>query len=267
MMFHNALFIKSIRDHLKGVFGWMFGVVALVVLQLSVYPTVRSSSEGWSALIDEFPDVIKEIIRITDYTSEAGYISAELLSFLVPFIFISLGCMWGARLTTEEEELGTADILLSLPISRSSVVLTRFVAATTVLFSISLAFLITLMIGARLLDMSIPVSRFLAGTLSLLSLGFLMETIAAAIGAFTGKRNVALGISMSIAIALFVLYSLAPLVDLFDVINPINPFQWTIGSMPMTKGVNLSGLVWVLLVIAPSSVATYYFYGKRDIAG
>ena len=72
-------------------------------------------------------------------------------------------------------------------------------------------------------------------------LGFLMETIAAALGALTGKRNVALGISMSIAIALFVLYSLAPLVDFFDTINPVNPFQWTIGSI--------------------------YFYGKRDIAG
>ena len=266
-MFHSALFAKSIRDHLRGAFGWMFGVVALVVLQLSVYPTVRSSSEGWSALIDEFPDVIKEIIRITDYTSEAGYLSAELLSFVVPFIFISLGCMWGARLTTEEEELGTADILLSLPISRTSIVFTRFVAATTVLFFISVAFFVSLTIGARILDMSIPISRFIAGSLVLMALGFLMETIAAALGALTGKRNVALGVSMSIAIALFVLYSLAPLVDFFDTINPINPFQWTIGTMPMTKGISVSGLAWVSLVIAPCSVATYYFYGKRDIAG
>ena len=265
-MFHSALFTKSIRDHLKGIFGWIIGVVALVVLQLSVYPTVRSSSEGWSALIDDFPDVIKEIIRITDYTSEAGYISAELLSFIVPFIFISLGCMWGARLTTEEEELGTADILLSLPISRQSIVYTRFISSTAVLISISAAFLMSLTIGARLLDMSISISRFVAASLCLLMLGFLGLTIAAVLGASTGKRNVALGVSMSIAIVLFVLYSLAPLVDLFDTINPVNPFQWTLGSMPMTKGISYSGLAWVLLVLAPASVATFYFYEKRDIA-
>ena len=265
-MFHSALFSKSIRDHLKGVLGWMTGVVALIVLQLSVYPTVRSSSEGWSALIDDFPDVIKEIIRITDYTSEAGYISAELLSFVVPFIFISLGCMWGARLTTEEEELGTADILLSLPISRQSIVFTRFISSTAVLISVSTAFLISLTIGARLLDMSVPISRFVAASLCLLMLGFLGLTIAAVLGALTGKRNVALGVSMSIAIVLFVLYSLAPLVDFFDTINPANPFQWTIGSMPMTKGVSYSGLAWVLLVLAPASVATFYFYERRDIS-
>lgn len=267
MLFHRALFAKSVKDHLRGAFGWMFGVVALVVLQLSVYPTIRSSSEGWSSLIDEFPDVIKEIIRITDYTSEAGYISAELLSFIVPFIYIGLGCMWGARLTTEEEELGTADILLSLPISRSSIVFTRFIAATTVLFSISLAFFVSLTVGARMLDMSIPISRFVAGALVLMALGFLMETIAAALGALTGKRNVALGVSMAIAIALFVFYSLAPLVDFFDTVNPVNPFQWTIGTMPMTKGISFSGLVWTVMVITPCVAATYYFYGKRDVAG
>lgn len=266
-MLNEFLFMKSIRDHLRSVIGWVSGITLLVVIQLSVYPTVRASSKNWSDLTDSFPEAFKKMFRMTDYASEAGYIATELLSFLVPFIFIGLGCTWGARATTEEEERGTADVLLSLPVTRRSIVTTRLASATWVLVTAGVLFGTTLTIGARMLDMSIAVDKFVAASVCLTLLGFLMMTIAAAIGARTGKRAMALGYSMSVAIASFILYSLAPLVKFLEPTARFTPMQWTIGSDPVHSGVDLPYTAWLLVVAGVFIAATYLAFDRRDISG
>lgn len=266
-MFHSALMRKSITDHFRGILGWMSGVVAIVVIQMSVYPTIRSSSEGWSTLTDAFPETFKKMFRMNDYTSEAGYLSTELMSFVVPFIFIGLGCTWGARITTEDEESGFADIAMALPISRFSYLISRFSAGVGVMATTTLGFLITALIGARMLDMSIAINKFLAGGTCLFLLGFLSMSLAAFIGSLSGSRATSLGVSMSIAIASFLVYSLAPLVDILDATMPVNFFQWTIGTSPLFNGFNTAKFLLTAGVASAFCLITFMIFDKRNIVG
>ncbi len=266
-MFHKALLSKSMTDHLRGIVGWALGVAAIVVIQLSVYPTIRSSSSDWSSLIDAFPDAFKEIIRINDYTSETGYLTTELMSFVVPFIFIGLGCSWGARVTTEDEESGFADIAIALPISRASYLVSRFGASLTVMLITTTSFLTTTIIGARLLGMSISVSKFLAGGTCLFLLGTLAMSLASLIGSITGARASALGLSMAFAIGSFLVYSLAPLVDFLDATMPINMFDWTIGTTPLFDGFDWAKMMTTAAISMICALTTFYFFDKRNISG
>lgn len=264
-MFHSALLRKSLRDHVRGIVGWALGLVGIIVIQLSVYPTVRSSTEDWSKMTESFPEVFKKIFRMNDYTSEVGYLSTELLSFVIPFIFIGLGSSWGARLTSEEEESGTADILLSLPVSRRSVVFTRFMSATLVLVVVSAIMTVSLAVGGRLLDFSIALRYYLATAVVLFLLGWMSMALAAAVGALTGHRGVALGAALSTSLLAFVLYSLAPLVGFLDAINPGNPFQWTIGSAPLQSGVSAGYCTLALVVSLIGIIVTFVVFERRDI--
>ena len=264
-MFHSALLRKSLRDHMRGIIGWAIGVAGIIAIQMSVYPTVRSSAADWSTLTDTFPEVFRKILRMSDYTSETGYLSTELLSFVIPFIFIGLGSSWGARLTSEEEELGTADILMSLPVTRRSIVFTRFCASSLVLIVISALMAISLAIGGRLLDLSIALRFYVATAFVLFLLGWMSMAVAAAVGTFTGKRGVALGASLSMALFTFVLYSLAPLVGFLNDINPANPFQWTIGSTPLSSGVSVGYSCLAVLVTAIGVTLTFVLFERRDL--
>ena len=267
MLFHKPLFVKSLRDHLRGIIGWTSGIIAIVIIQLGVYPTIRDSSAGWAAVADSFPDAFKEIFRMTDYTSEAGYLSTELLSFVVPFIFIGLGCSWGARLATEDEESSAADIALGLPISRSSYLVSRMASALCVVGTAGAAFFVTLIIGARLLEMSISLRRFAIASLTLTVLSILMLCLAVVLGSWSGRRSVALGISMATAIAMFIVYSLAPLVEFLDPTTAFNPFQWTIGSQPLTRGFDEAYTFWAVIVSAALFASSFSLFERRDIAG
>lgn len=132
-MILDALIIKSLRDRWRSLLAWQTGLVALVTIQMSVYPTVRDTSSDWEGAVESFPEAFREILRLEDYTSPAGYLSTELPSFVVPFIFTTLGASWGARVTSEDEERGTADIVFSLPITRRGFLVSRWITGMIVL--------------------------------------------------------------------------------------------------------------------------------------
>lgn len=265
-MIRWPLVAAALRDHRRGIAGWTLGLVALVIVQLSVYPTIRDSSEGWSSLTEQFPEVFKEMFRIADYASEQGYLSTELFSFVVPFMFAAIGATWGARLATEDEENGTADIVLSLPLERHEYLASRLVAAVCAVGVSAIGFAATLAIGARILEMSIAVSRFVVATVVLVLVALVFMSFALVLGAATGRKAIALGVTTGLVIATFIVYSLAPLVDWLDALGPFNPMQWTIGSQPLLDGFDW-GYGWrsITTTLAATALA-FPLWARRDIS-
>jgi ABC-2 type transport system permease protein len=264
-MIIQPLLVKSLTDHLRGTIAWAMGVVAIVAVQLSVYPSIRDSQKEVGNLADAFPEAFQKIFRMQDYTSEIGYLSTELFTATLPLIFIAIAVTWGSRLMTEEEDRGTADVFFALPITRHSYTATRFMTVAAVLVIVALALLLSLIIGTELLDFSVPLSSYVAGAWVNLMLGAVFATLAAAIGAWTGRRGVALGVSVTLAIGFFVLYSLAPLVDSIDATTPFNPLQWTIGTQPLSNGFDAGYSITVILVTTAFEVVTFLGFRRRDI--
>jgi ABC-2 type transport system permease protein len=205
------------------------------------------------------------MFRMQDYTSEVGYLSTELFSAALPLIFLAVAMSWGARLTTEEEDEGTADLLFTLPFSRAQYLTTRFVAALVVLMIISASLFVTLAIGTRLLDFSLALTTFFTGMWTLFLLGVVFASGAAFIGALSGRRSAALGSAITLAIGFFVLYSLAPLVTYIEATMPFNPLQWTIGTQPLVNGVHWGYSGIALGLSAVFVIGTYVFFQRRDI--
>ena len=261
----NAIILRDIREHWRPLLSWAITAAALISLQLSVYPTVRESSAGLQQFIEQYPEVFKKVFRIQDYTSAPGYLGTELFSLMLPLVFIAVGAAWGAGFTAEEEEQGTADLLFALPVSRLRVLLAKSAAAFSSLIVVGVVCLSTLAIGTRWVDMSIGWRRLAAGTAVCVALGALFCALGALLGAAIGRKGAALGISVGLALALFVLYSLAPLVDTFDTVLPYNPFQWTLGSNPLTTTFTAGSLIKPLAVAAAALAGAVAVFQRRDL--
>lgn len=253
------------RDRRKGLFGWATGIIGIIAVQVSVYPTIRSSQQGWSDLTKQFPEAFQKIFRMSDYTSVRGYLTTELFSLVLPLIFVGVGATWGARAAAEEEELGTADVLMALPVSRRSVLASRVAATAGVLAALALLVVVALRVGTWAAGMSIPVGSIVDGALSLLLLGLVFASLALAVASASGRRGAALGTAVATAIAAFVLYSLAPLVDTFDAVLPLNPFQWTVGTSPLVNGLDTGYTAVAVAVTFALCWVSERLFGRRDI--
>ncbi len=254
-----TLTVKTWRDHWRAIVGWSLGLTALSSVQLAVYPSIRSAAAGTAQMIESFPEAFKTMFRMTDYTSGPGYLGAELFSIMVPLVFIGIGAGWGASATAVEEERGTADLLLTLPVSRDRIVLSKLAALLTALAGLGALLWLVLMIGARTVDLRVGGVELLGACAAVVLLGWLYTGVALLGGALTGRRAVAVGAAVALALAAFLLYSLGPLVDGLRPWLKFTPFQWALGNDPLRNGLSpgytavlLAGsvLLFVLSVVA-----------------
>ena len=264
-MIRAALARRVIGERWKGLAGWTFGLVSLVALQVSVYPTIRDSRKGWSDLTEEFPEALRKIIRMEDYTSPTGYLSMELFSFMIPLIFIGLATSWGARAGAEEDENKTADVLFSLPLSRVSILATRATAMIVVVSATACISIVALTLGTTLVDMDVGVANIAAASVSCGLLGVVFGSTALMASCWTGRRGVGLGAGLGLAITCFVTYSLAPLVGFFDGLLPVNPYQWTIGQNPLAHGMDAVTTSVAVVVAGVFVMCGALLNNRRDI--
>ena len=260
-----AIALKTWVDHWKSLVAWASVALFLCIVQLSVYPSIVDSGEGIEALLDAFPEAYKEIFRMEDYTSGAGYLGTELFSLAIPFIFIAVGSTWGASHSALEEERLTADILFALPLRRFSILLQKIGAEVVALSALGALIVVTLAIGARVVEMEVSTSGLIAATMSSALIGWLYAGFSLMVGAATGRKSATLGVSTGLAVIAFIFYSLEPLVDTFALLTPINPFEWMLSGKPIANGLQVSGSLTLLLVGTAFHAAGLWAFERRDL--
>ena len=252
----RTLYLKTWWDHWRTLLAWTLTLVLMVSIQMSIYPSIRENKTALQGFLDSYPEAIRKIFRMQDYTSGPGFLSTELYSMMVPLVLIAVGATWGASATAEEEDEGTADILLTLPISRTRLMISKMFATMTVIVVLAFVAVANILLLKGRVEMEIDSSKLLAATLSSISLGVFFMGVAFLVGAFSRHKGSAVGVVTGVSLIAFLIYSLSALVDDFDPITPYNPMEWGLGGQPLFNGVdgagNLKLLVggFVLLVLA-----------------
>jgi ABC-2 type transport system permease protein len=120
-------------------------------------------------------------------------------------------------------------------------------------------------IGAPLVNMSVGVGRVMAASWATLLAGLVFGAVGMLVGALSGRRSMALGVSLTVAIAAFVVYSLAPLVEVMDDINTFNPMQWTVGAESLKNGLSPGYSAIALACAAVLMVGAVMAFDRRDL--
>jgi ABC-2 type transport system permease protein len=259
------LLLKTWRDHWRGLIAWAVGRVLITAVQLWVYPSIRDSAASASQLVEAFPEEMRQIFDMSTYTTGEGYLNVELFSMVVPLIFIAVGATWGAGATADEEEKGTADLLLTLPVSWGRIVATKIVATVLALALLAAVLTVAVTVGSRLIDMEIEPANVASACLMAGLLGILYAGVGFLVGAMTGRRGVAIGATITLALAAFIAYSLASMVDFFENINPANPFEWALGLNPLANGIDVGYALRLLLLSIVLLVGSVLVFRRRDI--
>ncbi|MGZ4595606.1 MAG: ABC transporter permease [Actinomycetes bacterium] len=267
MLLHNV-FTKTLRDHRHGILGWGLGLWLMSAFEIAVYPSVRDQGERMQALVESYPAAVKAFFGLSaDFTRGSGFLEAELFSLMVPLVTVAVGVGFGAGATAGEEERGTLDLLLSMPVSRRRVVLEKALAILVAITAVGAGLAVTLVVGSAWLDMGVPVGRVLTGCLSAVLLGAAFGAIALAVAAATGRRGLAAGVAVALALAAYLLHALSPLVAGLRPWRRLSPFTWYAGDGPLTHGLQADhALALVALAVAGALVGAVAF-DRHDVRG
>ncbi len=253
------------REERRAMLGWLAGVVMFCVIMLSMYPTIHGN-QGFAKLLNAYPEPLKKLFNLSDYTTASGYLRTEFFSFMAPLLIALFAILWGSDLIAGEEERRTIDALLANPISRRRVVAEKWLALLT--GTAILTAVLELMLGlvGPLFKLHIGWTPLTAVVLGLGLLALAFGTLALAVGAATGARGTARGITTAVAVATYLLSTLAQIVTWLQPVRPLSLWYHALGTDPISTGFHPMHLVVVALSIAAFLAAALWLFDRRDLA-
>ena len=252
-----------LRDQRRSLLGWGIAMTVVPVMYTSFYPSMGGGEE-MQALLDQMPEGLVTALGYDAIGSAAGYVQSTVYGLLGPILLLVFGIATGARLFAGHEEDGTLELELTSPVGRRQVVGERLLAlwsdvALLVAIMTLATWLITIPLG-----MDVSFSQILSGGTGLLLFGLGFATVALAIGAGTGRRSLALGVTAALAVAAFMLNAIGEAAGI-GWMTAVSPMSWYIGGDPVAAGFDLAGLVRLAAVPVVAGAAGWWSVEHRDL--
>lgn len=262
----RTVFAKTIRDQRRAIAWWSLGFVFFVFTYTAFWPSVHSNAAQFAQYLKDVPQAIRDALGGADYATPAGYLHMELFSIMGPVLLMVYAIGAGARAVAGEEDAGTLDVLLSMPVTRRRVLVEKFGAMTALtLFLAGLVWLSVTVIGPAF-DLRVGQQGLAAATINLFLLAMAFGSIAVLAGAATGSRGAAIGIPAGLAVATFVLNTLASTVDGLRPFRFLSPFHYYAAHLPLKNGFDVVDVTVLLAIAVVSLVIAMATFERRDLA-
>lgn len=264
-----GVFKRIFKDRQQMLFIYLGVNFGLLWMYIALFPTFSSQSAALEEMIKTFPESFMKAFNfdMASLNTIEGFLSTEQYSFFWPMLVIALTLGFAGTAIAGEVEKGTIEILLSQPISRTKLFLSRFFAGV---YSLLLFAIVSIFIAIPLMEIykvSYTLNNFFILTLmgflfglSILSLGFCFSSI------FSDKNKVYFltGGLVFVSYALNIVSSLKENLDFLkygSLFYYFNPSQILLHS----ELSNISILFFVTLTLA-AFITGIAWINKRDIA-
>jgi ABC-2 type transport system permease protein len=257
--------LQALRDRRAMTAGLAAYLVLLVGAMTVFWPSVRDSADLQS-FVHDLPAGVKAVIGNADYGTAAGFLSGELFSLMVPLLMLVAAVGLGARAIAGEEESGTIDLLLSLPLTRRRVLGEKALAAVVDTALLGVALLGALLLASAAAGMDLGVARMAGAALASVLVSWPFGALALLVGCATGRRSPAIAAAVAVAVIAYLLHALAPLVDALEGWDVLSPFSWYAGDEVLTQGVTVVHVVLPIAVAVVLGAAAAVVLERRDLA-
>lgn len=208
-----SLFTKTLYDKRAFSIGWGLGLIFLGFLMMIFYPAFHEDT-GLDQLVKSLPSAFQGIIGdLNNLKQLPSYIGSQLFEVRIPIFVSILAIILAVGLTVTEEERGQLRTLLALPLSRSRILLTKWLAIVTISLVTTIAVIAGVEFGLVVIHENLALDVILRVGVMTWLLTVCLATIVFGIGIATGSRGLTMGLGVLIAVGSFILTTFAKSVE------------------------------------------------------
>ena len=238
---------------------WFIGIAAMTLLTLAFFHSLSSSNLDQS--FKTLPPAVQKIAGTQfSFKTVDGYIRQQIFALRIPMLTIILAVSLLIGLSAGDESRGLLEQQLSLPISRTGLLLQKLAAALVIVTVATCGAMAGILIALLFLHEHESFRLILEYTLSCAALSFTYGMVGFLVAALTGRHGLAVGIASAFAFLSYLINSLAPAVSLMKNIDKLtffhlyqlNPFSW-------------GHFLGLIIAIAALSAVSIMAFNRRDI--
>lgn len=261
------IFIQEFKMKKKSILIWSLSIGAFIIFYMAFFPSMSQDSSALDSVMESFPEEMFQALGLREGLSISSLMGYFTLTFTMIQLAIAIqSANYGSSILSEEERELTADFLMTKPVSRSKIYLSKFFAAfLSLIFTaiiIGVASLISLEVfnggeGYNLknvfkLLLTVPIFQ-----LSFLSLGMFISVL------LKNIRSV-LSLSMGLSIGLYVINTVRGILD-SNILGFFTPFYYFEAGEILKGTYDFKLMLIAFGLIIFSLVTSFIIYNKKDI--
>lgn len=252
-----------LRQQRRAMVGWSLALAVVSAIYVAFYPAM--GGEEMAELIQTMPESLVQALGYEGIGTAPGYLESTVFSLLAPALLLVFAIGFGARVLAGQEEDGTLELELTLPVDRRRVLLERFVALAVQIAVFAAVVLLVVSLLVLALDMDVVIGNIVAVTVGLFLLTLALGTVTLAAGAASGRRSTAVAVGAGLAVAGFMADVLSPLVEGGKWLATVSPFGWYLGNEPLTRGMDWAGSGALLGLTLVALAIALPLHARRDL--
>lgn len=260
------IFFHELKAYRKSTIIWSVSLVLIIVLFMSFYPAFAKDAEDFKKIMEGYPEAIRNAIGFN-----LGNFFTILGFYCFPLSFITLcgaiqGMNLGTSIVSKEVREKTADFLLTKPVTRTTVLTSKLLAAFVSIVITNIVYItVTIIVAFQVKtdDFSLKILIMLSLTMFFIQLIFLALGII--ISVIVPKIKSVLTVSLATVFAFYFLgmFSSTSGEEAKRYISPFKYFDtaYIIKHSSYEASFLIVGAVIIILAIT----ASYIVYAKKDI--
>jgi ABC-2 type transport system permease protein len=259
------LFTKTLYDKRAFIIGWGLGLIFLGFLMMIFYPAFHQDN-GLDQLVKSLPPAFQGIVGdLNNLKQLPSYLGSQLFEVRIPIFVSILSIILAVGLSVSEEEKGQLRTLLALPLSRSHILLTKWLAIVVISLMTTLAVIVGVELGLLVIHESLAIDVLLrVGAMTWL-LTACLGTIVFGIGIATGSRGVTMGLGVLIAVGSFILTTFAKSVDWLQPYEKASLLHYFPATTIAKTEINLTDVIVYGAIIVVMLAVSIIFFRRRDV--
>jgi ABC-2 type transport system permease protein len=263
------LFLKELRKNALSLLVWMIVITLFISVTMAVYPVFMENQSKIVGMLKIIPSEMlqfKGISNLDDFFSVLGFYGINNIIYMMV-----LGSIYAIVLASgillKEEYNKTAEYLLTRPLTRSGIFVSKLAVIALNVFLLNL---ITSLAGFISLELvkngPYSVSAFLILSLYTLLLNFLFGAIGLFLSFLSKRAKPITALSIGLVLIFYFIFTLSKITPGISKIGYLSPFRY-VNTDAINPAYSLSAwnLAYFIGLSMLLTVVSYRLYLRRDI--
>lgn len=251
---------RGLRDRRRAVLTWGGSLGALCAFMAAIYPSIQGSIDQ---MVKNYPAAFKKAFDVGTMNTVEGYIHAEMFSLIVPLAIGFFAIRAVSAPTVGAEERGSLDTILSLPLSRSVLIVGSYLVAALISLAVLTVIGVMTFLGGWIAGTHISAGLVAAGVMGVWPLALLFGGVAAlASGALHSSRTVS-GIAVAALVGMYAIDLAGRLAHNLEPIRWVSAFRYY--GAPLRDGIDPGSFIGLCAVGIALLALGAVLFERRDL--
>lgn len=270
----GTVFIEEIKRGWLSTLFWGMGMAALMLFLTAIIQN-NEVIEQYRTILQALPEGVLRAFGVSSIeilTTADGFVAFAGFTY-GGLIFAVYGVLSGLSITANDEDEGSLNVLLSMPLPRWQIIVEKYLAFAFGLLVVVLIMFGGIVLGSQMFNVPLNYNTMLLGCLNLMPLSLSVMAITSLIASIFSQKVVASSTAAAVVVVSYFVNVLAGSLDTETVPAALILQKLSLFSYVDSEGLVLSGglnLLNISLLLGLSLLlvfASIFAFERRDIGG